>query len=65
MAPSQLNLALLKRQLIARKIVPQADDSPTPMSLEERHWPSLCIIALLLALSFVAVVSSGRTSEPD
>jgi hypothetical protein len=34
------------------------------MSLEERHWPSLCIIALLLALSVVAVVEVCADATP-
>src|SRR5450631_3958815 len=34
------------------------------MSLEERHWPSLCIIALLLALSVVAVVEVCADARP-
>src|ERR1035438_4841692 len=33
------------------------------MSLEERHWPSLCIIALLLALS-VAVLGVCADAMP-
>src|SRR5665213_2099859 len=34
------------------------------MSLEERHWPSLCIVALLLALSAVAVVEVCAYAMP-
>src|ERR1700679_3561117 len=34
------------------------------MSLEERHWPSLCIVALLLALSVVAVVEVCAEAKP-
>jgi hypothetical protein len=34
------------------------------MSLEERHWPSLCIVALLLALSVVAVVEVCAYATP-
>src|ERR1019366_5810583 len=34
------------------------------MSLEERHWPSLCIVALLLALSAVAVVEVCADATP-
>jgi hypothetical protein len=34
------------------------------MTLEERHWPSLCIIALLLALSVVAVVEVCADATP-
>src|SRR5471032_724878 len=36
----------------------------TPMSFEERHWPSLCIIALPLALSVVAVVAVCAKATP-
>src|SRR5450631_3475921 len=35
------------------------------MSLEERHWPSLCIVALLLVLSVVAVVEVCADATPD
>src|SRR5450432_4608169 len=35
-----------------------------PMSLEERHWPSLCIVALLLALSVVVVVEVCADATP-
>src|ERR1019366_2394299 len=35
------------------------------MSLEERHWPSLCIVALPLALSVVAVVEVCADATPD
>src|SRR5450631_775740 len=34
------------------------------MSLEERHWPSLCIVALLLALSVVVVVEVCADATP-
>src|ERR1700692_4166410 len=34
------------------------------MSLEERHWPSFCIIVLLLALSVVAVVEVCADATP-
>src|SRR5450631_1888028 len=34
------------------------------MSLEERHWPSLCIIALLSALSAAAVVAFCAGATP-
>jgi hypothetical protein len=34
------------------------------MSLEERHWPYLCIIALLLVLSVVAVVEVCADATP-
>src|ERR1700688_4360035 len=34
------------------------------MSLEERHWPSFCIVALLLALSVVAVVEVCADATP-